>query len=203
MSGKFIVFEGVDGSGKSSTLDKVVSLLKGYGFEVVLTREPGGTPLGEKVRDLLLYEEMHPETEALLMFAARREHVEKVILPALKRGAIVVSDRFVDSSFAYQCGGRGLSVEKMRALEFWTLEGLTPDLTLFFDLPVEVSMKRLESARVPDKFEKQGKDFFESVRQAYHARIALDEAGYRIIDAKKSMEEVWTDVQEVLTKFMQ
>lgn len=203
MQGKFIVFEGVDGSGKSSTLNNVVSLLKSYGYEVVLTREPGGTSLGEKVRELLLHEEMHPETEALLMFAARKEHIHQVILPALKRGAIVVSDRFVDSSFAYQCGGRGLGLEKMRALENWTLQGLTPDLTLFFDLPVQVSMKRLESARVPDKFEKQDECFFNNVRQAYHARIALAEPSYRVIDAEQSMEKVWSDVKSALIHFMQ
>src|SRR5664279_234036 len=144
--GKFITFEGIDGAGKSSHIAGVVSLLQGRGLTVVATREPGGTPLGEKLRALLLAEPMHLETEALLMFAARREHVAQVIEPALARGDWVVCDRFVDASFAYQGGGRGLSWKKLEDLAEWVLGDLQPDLTLIFDAPVAIAQQRLHAA---------------------------------------------------------
>ncbi|CAG0968438.1 partial dTMP kinase, partial [Anaerolineae bacterium] len=138
--GQFITLEGVDGAGKSTHIPTIANLLRSKGHEVLVTREPGGTPLGEKLRELLLHESMHPETETLLMFAARREHLELVILPALARGAVVLSDRFTDATFAYQFGGRGVAANKVRQLESWVQEGLQPDLTLLFDVPVAVSV---------------------------------------------------------------
>ena len=153
MRGRFISFEGIDGAGKSTQHAWLVDHLRGQGRTVVATREPGGTPLGEKLRALLLAEPMHLETEALLMFAARCEHVAQVIEPALARGEWVVCDRFVDASFAYQGGGRGLSWEKLQHLSDWVLGDLQPDLTLIFDAPVEIAQKRLRAATTsPDRF---------------------------------------------------
>lgn len=202
MQGKFISIEGVDGAGKSSHLVSMVNYIKTFHTEVVLTREPGGTPLGEKIRELLLHEEMHPETEALLMFSARREHIDKVIMPALVRGSVVLSDRFTDSSFAYQCGGRGMSNYKMRSLEDWVTQGLKPDLTLFFDLPVAVSLARLADARAPDKFELQGEEFFTKVRNAYLDRVAENPERFVVINASQSIDLVWKEVQSALLNFM-
>jgi dTMP kinase len=166
--GRFITFEGIDGAGKSTQHAWLVSHLRAQGRTVVATREPGGTPLGEKLRALLLSEPMHLETEALLMFAARREHVAQVIEPALARGEWVICDRFVDASFAYQGGGRGMSLDKLQQLAVWTLGDLTPDLTLIFDAPVAVAQQRLHAATAnPDRFEREQAAFFERVRQAY------------------------------------
>ena len=142
---KFITFEGVDGAGKSTHLNWFADTLRARGIDLLVTREPGGTPLGEKLREILLHEAMHGETEALLMFAARREHIEKVIKPALKKGSWVISDRFTDASFAYQGGGRGVSVQKLEQLEQWVQGDLQPDLTLLFDIPVEVARQRLNN----------------------------------------------------------
>jgi dTMP kinase len=147
MRGKFITLEGMDGAGKSTHIPHILDHFRARGLEVVSTREPGGTSLGERLREILLHEAMHPETEALLMFAARREHISEVIEPALARGAYVVSDRFADASYAYQCGGRGVGFEKMRLLEQWALDDLQPDITLLFDVPVNVSLQRLAKAR--------------------------------------------------------
>ena len=155
-AGKFITLEGVDGAGKSTHIPTISRLLQARDKEVLLTREPGGTPLGEKLRELLLHENMHPETEAMLMFAARREHIEQVIRPALARGAYVVSDRFTDASFAYQCGGRGVPTAKIGQLEQWVQGDFQPDLTLLFDVPVAVSTQRLAGARNPDRAGKFG-----------------------------------------------
>ncbi len=137
--GKFITLEGVDGAGKSSHVDWIAGALRARGVSLVVTREPGGTPLGEKLRDILLAEPMDLETETLLMFAARREHLAKLIIPTLDRGDWVLSDRFTDASFAYQGGGRGLDFERIRSLESWVQQGLQPDLTIFFDLSVEIA----------------------------------------------------------------
>lgn len=189
--GRFISFEGIDGAGKSTQHAWLVEHLRQQGRTVVATREPGGTPLGEKLRSLLLAEPMHLETEALLMFAARREHVAQVIEPALNRGDWVVCDRFVDASFAYQGGGRGLDWGKLQALTRWVLGDLQPDLTLIFDAPVAIAQQRLHAATAnPDRFEQEQAAFFERVRAAY-LRIATDFPGrVRIIDATRTPESI-------------
>lgn len=191
MTGKFITFEGVDGAGKSSQHAWAVEYLRQQGREVVSTREPGGTPLGEKLRALLLSESMHLETEALLMFAARREHIEQVIRPALARGAWVLSDRFTDASFAYQGGGRGLALGKLRQLETWVQGDLQPDLTFIFDLPVELAQQRRNgTGTAPDRFEQERLDFHERVRAAYLARAAAFPQRIRVIDANQGLIEI-------------
>ena len=198
MAGLFITLEGMDGAGKSTHIPDILALLSRYGREVVSTREPGGTVLGESLRELLLHEEMHVETESLLMFAARAEHLQQVILPALQRDAIVLSDRFTDASYAYQCGARGLPVEKMQVLEQWVQGGLQPDLTLLFDVPVEVSLQRLAQARTPDKFEAQGAAFFSKLRQQYLARAAQFPQRFRVVDANRPLPEVKQSVEEII-----
>jgi len=182
--GRFISLEGIDGAGKSTQHAWLVEYLRGRGHIVVATREPGGTPLGEKLRALLLADPMHLETEALLMFAARREHIAQVIEPALSRGDWVVCDRFVDASFAYQGGGRGLSWKKLEELAAWVLGDLQPDLTLIFDAPVAVAQQRLHAATSqPDRFEQEHAAFFERVRSAY-LRIATENPKrVRLVDA--------------------
>lgn len=185
--GRFISFEGIDGAGKSTQHAWMVQYLRDHGRTVVATREPGGTPLGEKLRALLLAEPMHLETEALLMFAARREHIAEVIEPALERGDWVVCDRFVDASFAYQGGGRGLHWKKLEDLSHWVLGDLQPDLTLIFDAPVEIAQQRLHAATAsPDRFEQEQAAFFERVRAAY-LRIARENPDrVRLIDATQT-----------------
>jgi dTMP kinase len=199
MAGLFITLEGMDGAGKSTHIPTILQLLAGRGREVVSTREPGGTPLGEALRELLLHQEMHVETEALLMFAARAEHLQQVILPALQRDAIVLSDRFTDASYAYQCGARGLPLHKMQQLEQWVQGSLQPDVTLLFDVPVEVSLQRLAGARTPDKFEAQGAEFFARLREQYLARAAQYPQRFRVIDANRSLEEVKKSVEEIIS----
>jgi dTMP kinase len=196
--GKFITLEGMDGAGKSTHIPSIIATLQARGGEVISTREPGGTPLGEQLRALLLHENMHPETETLLMFAARREHIALVIAPALARGAYVVSDRFSDASFAYQSGAKGVDAAKMRQLETWVQNDLQPDLTLLFDVPVEVSLMRLAEARTPDKFERENADFFEKLRRAYLARAAENPARFRVIDANQPLEKVKVLVAEII-----
>ncbi len=189
-TGKFITFEGVDGAGKSTHIADVASALRERGKTVVCTREPGGTPLGEKLRELLLHEPMHLETEALLMFAARREHIARVIAPALARGDWVISDRFTDASFAYQGGGRGLALSKLEVLEQWVHAELQPDLTLLFDVPLEVARERLNRSREPDKFEREQDDFFVRVRQVYLQRAVAHPSRMRVIDSTRALEDV-------------
>jgi dTMP kinase len=198
MRGKFITLEGVDGAGKSTHIPFILSLLTSRGIEVVSTREPGGTLLGERLREILLQQSMHPQTETLLMFAARHEHIMQVIEPALARGAYVVSDRFTDATFAYQCGGRRVPKEKVSVLEQWVQGVLQPDLTLLFDVPVEVSTQRLAGARDPDKFERESADFFNRIRDAYLARAAADPARFRIVDANRSIEEIRDSLEEII-----
>lgn len=198
-AGKFITLEGVDGAGKSTHIPAIARLLQARGKEVLLTREPGGTPLGEKLRELLLHENMHPETESMLMFAARREHIEQVIRPALARGAYVVSDRFTDASFAYQCGGRGVSTVKIGQLEQWVQGDFQPDLTLLFDVPVAVSTQRLAGARNPDRFEQEGADFFERIRNAYLARAEQFPQRFRVIDSGKPIPDIHYELEEILS----
>lgn len=185
--GRFISFEGIDGAGKSTQHAWAVDYLRTQGHTVVATREPGGTPLGEKLRALLLSEPMHLETEALLMFAARREHIAEVIEPALTRGEWVVCDRFVDASFAYQGGGRGLSWQKLETLAQWVLGGLQPDLTLIFDAPVAIAQQRLHAATAnPDRFEQEQSAFFERVRAAYLKIATENPDRVRLIDATQT-----------------
>lgn len=199
MAGLFITLEGMDGAGKSTHIPTILQLLSNQGREVVSTREPGGTPLGEELRALLLHKEMHVETESLLMFAARAEHLQQVILPALQRDAIVVSDRFTDASYAYQCGARGLPLHKMQQLEQWVQGDLQPDVTLLFDVPVEVSLQRLAGARTPDKFEAQGAEFFARLRTQYLDRAAQYPNRFRVINAHRSLEEVKQSVEEIIS----
>lgn len=197
-AGKFITFDGVDGAGKSTHLNWFVETLRARGVEVVLTREPGGTPLGEQLREMVLHQTMHMDTEAMLMFAARVEHIEQRIKPALARGAWVVSDRFSDASFAYQGGGRGMDIARLSALEDWACRGFRPDLTVLFDLPVEVASQRLADAREPDKFEREQGPFFQRVRAAYLERARQQPERFAVIDAAQTMEQVRAQVQAVL-----
>lgn len=191
MRGKFITLEGVDGAGKSTHLGWLVNHLRAQGHTIVQTREPGGTPLGEKLRELLLHEPMHLETEALLMFAARREHLERVIKPAVARGDWVVCDRFTDASFAYQGGGRGLSSEKLSQLENWVQDGFQPDLTLLFDLPIDIAAQRMAgAARQLDRFEQEKADFHQRVRDAYLTRAAQMPARVKVIDSRQTPEHI-------------
>lgn len=191
MRGKFITFEGIDGAGKSSHVEWLASLLRDQGKVVHVTREPGGTELGEKLRELLLHKSMHLETETLLMFAARREHLAKVIEPALASGEWVVCDRFSDATYAYQGGGRGLDRAKLQQLEQWVHGHLQPDLTLLFDLPLEVARERIALAsRVLDRFEQERADFHERVRQAYLERAHSSPVRIRVIDAQQSIEKI-------------
>ena len=197
--GIFITLEGIDGAGKSTHLPWIAEQLRGHHLEVVMTREPGGTPLGEKLREVLLKQTMHPETETLLLFAARREHLDKVILPALMRGACVVSDRFSDASFAYQGGGRGLSSYKLEVLEQWVQQGLQPDLTLLFDVPVAICKQRLSGNAKFDRFEREQEIFFENVRSAYLKRAARYPKRFRVIDATQSVENIKKQLQHIVT----
>lgn len=199
---KFVTLEGVDGAGKSTHIPLIAELMRQSGREVLMTREPGGTPLGEKLRDLLLNQPMHAETEAMLMFAARQEHLAEIIQPALARGAHVLSDRFTDASFAYQGGGRGVSVEKIQRLEQWVQADFQPDLTLLFDLPVAVSIQRLAGARDPDKFERENQDFFERIRSAYLARAAAFPQRFHVIDASQSIAAIQEELRDLFKDFV-
>ena len=204
LPGYFISFEGIDGAGKSTHIDSFCKLMKGRfpSREVVLTREPGGTPLGEQLRSLLLDAPMNIETEALLMFAARREHIAQVIEPALLAGKVVISDRFTDASFAYQGGGRGLSISKLNDLEKW-VQGrpdgsiLQPNLTILFDLPGEIAEARRSKARSPDKFEKMNLDFFDKVRQEYLRRANENPQRFHLVDATKTPDAIWSELEAI------
>jgi len=197
--GKFITLEGIDGAGKSTHLAVIADFLRRRGRDVLVTREPGGTPLGEKLREHLLSQPMHVETETLLMFAARREHIAQVILPALSAGRWVLSDRFTDATYAYQGGGRGMARDKIALLERWVQEGLQPDLTLIFDVPVEVANSRLPKERRPDRFEREPPDFFKRVRAEYLERAAADPRRARIIDGASALREVKKEVEDIIS----
>jgi dTMP kinase len=190
MRGKFITLEGIDGAGKSTHAKTLAALLTVQGKKVLLTREPGGTPLAEKLREVLLHEAMHLETEALLMFAARREHLDKLILPALEVGTWVISDRFTDASFAYQGGGRGLASARLETLEHWVQGDFQPDLTLLFDLPVAIARTRMGREAKLDRFEREGEAFFERVRQAYLSRAAHSGKRIQVIDAQLPIPDI-------------
>ena len=200
--GKFITLEGVDGAGKSTHLAWIAERLRAAGREVVVTREPGGTPLGERLRALLLSEPMHIETETMLMFAARREHMARVIAPALETGRWVLSDRFTDATYAYQGGGRGLPRDRIAALERWVHGDLQPDLTLYFDLSIDVARQRLAATQAaPDRFEQEASDFFERVRSAYLERAAAHPRRIRVIDAAQPLDQVKKSLENILISY--
>ena len=194
--GLFLTFEGVDGAGKSTHVGWAEELLRSLGINVVSTREPGGTKLGEKLRELLLHEPMHLECETLLMFAARAEHLKAVIEPALSRGQWVVCDRFTDATFAYQGGGRELGYEKISVLENWVHPNLQPDRTWLFDVPLAVARERLNRTRDQDRFEKEADSFFERTRDVYLQRASLDRDRIRIIDSTRTIEEIRQELKE-------
>jgi len=200
MRGKFITLEGIDGAGKSTHLQWLAERLRSDGGrEVVVTREPGGTPLGEKLRTLLLHEPMDIGTETLLMFAARQQHLAQVIRPALKRGAWVLSDRFTDATFAYQGGGRGMPAAKLEALEAWVQDGLQPDLTLYFDVPVGVGQGRLQAGQADlDRFEREAAQFHERVRVAYLERAARYPTRIRVVDSTQSISDIRKLLEQVI-----
>lgn len=198
----FISFEGIDGAGKSTHISFVTEALRARGLTVLNTREPGGTELGEQLRAILLREEMHPETEALLMFAGRREHIAQVIKPALARGDCVISDRFTDASYAYQGGGRGVPNRKLATLEEWTCEDLQPDLTFLFDVPLEVARGRLDATRTLDKFEQEKQDFFFGTRDAYLIRAGLFPDRIKIVDSSKTIDDIRIELTGILDVYL-
>lgn len=192
MAGRFITFEGIDGAGKSTQIDRLETLVEASGRVVCRTREPGGTPVGEKIRGILLAEDMIPETETLLFFAARAEHAARKIRPALDRGEWVISDRFTDATYAYQVGGKGMSGERVEALERWTLGGFEPDLTVLFDISPAAAARRLAArAGTEDRFEAMGEDFFAKVRAAYLERAHRRPERFLIVNAELAPELVF------------
>ncbi|MGN6262859.1 MAG: dTMP kinase [Ralstonia sp.] len=202
MTGKFITFEGIDGAGKSTHLawfaQQLQAKLASQGKKLVVTREPGGTPLGERLREVLLHERMHLETEALLMFAGRREHIAEVIQPALDAGDWVVSDRFTDATFAYQGGGRGLAIDRLEALERWVQQGLQPTKTILFDLAPEIAAARLADARTPDKFEAESAQFFLRTRAEYLRRAAAEPDRFVVLNANRERTDIQKDLENLL-----
>jgi dTMP kinase len=196
--GKFISLEGIDGAGKSTHIAGIAERLRAVGKEVVVTREPGGTPLGEKLRELLLSRSMHVETETLLMFAARREHIAQIIAPALDAGRWVLSDRFTDATYAYQGAGRGLARGKVTALERWVQDRLRPDLTIVFDVPVDLAARRLGGNRA-DRFEGEDRAFFERVRAEYLARAEAEPRRVRIVNGAQPLDEVNKHVENIIS----
>jgi len=195
--GKFITLEGIDGAGKSTHIAFVAESLRKRAKEVVVTREPGGTVLGEKLRELLLSQPMQVETECLLMFAARREHIAQVIAPALAAGRWVVSDRFTDATYAYQGAGRGMAKDRLASLEYWIQAGLRPDLTLVFDVPVELAVERVSGSH-KDRFEGEDRAFFERIRGEYLARAAAEPDRMRVVDGSRPLPEVRKEVEELI-----
>lgn len=195
---RFITFEGIDGAGKSTHIAAVVERLRAAGSRVVSTREPGGTPLAERVREIFLHESADVLTEALLAFAARRDHIRTVIVPSLAAGDTVVCDRFTDASFAYQGGGGGAVPTHLAQLEAWVQEGLQPDLTIWFDLPAEVAAQRLARARAADRFEQRDLAFFDRVRAGYAARACAAPQRFARIDAALERGAVWRQIDTVL-----
>ena len=190
MRGRFITFEGIDGAGKSTQIDVIEATLKARGLEVIRTREPGGTLLGEVIRKELLSVSMDPATETLLFFASRAEHIAKVIRPAIERGAWVLSDRFTDATYAYQVGGRGFPAHKVEELEKWTQGDLQPDRTVLFDIDPEVAAQRVAKARNLDRFEKENLDFFTRVREAYLTRAKQSPERFLVVNSMQDKETV-------------
>ena len=200
---KFITFEGIDGAGKSSHIEFSAGYLREKNIEVITTREPGGTPLGDAIRNLVLNQTMHGDTEALLMFASRRENLALTIEPALTRGTWVVCDRFTDSSYAYQCGGRGLNTSTIALLEQFVHGNRQPDLTLLFDAPLAIARQRLDSNTPnPDKFEREQQEFFTRVRVAYLARAEQFPARIKVIDSARSLDAIRADVRAQLDRLL-
>jgi dTMP kinase len=199
-AGLFVTVEGIDGAGKSTHLAALQAWFQQRGHEVVATREPGGTELAEALRELVLHRAMDALTEALLVFAARRDHLVQVIEPALARGAVVACDRFTDASFAYQGGGRGFDAGVLATLEGWVQQGRQPDLTLWFDLPAHDAARRRAAARAPDRFEAQDVAFFERVIAGYAAREAADRRRFERIDARAEPAAVWQQVEAALAR---
>lgn len=197
--GRFITFEGIDGAGKSTQVEVIHQTIAARGIEVVRTREPGGTPLSEKIRELLLTQSMQPSTETLLFFASRAEHIASVIKPAIERGAWVLSDRFTDATYAYQVGGRGFPAAKVEALEEWTQEGFGPDLTVLFDIEPEVAAQRVAQARNLDRFEKESLDFFTRVRNAYLERARRNPQRFLIIDSMRDKETISEELRRIFS----
>ncbi len=205
--GRFITFEGIDGAGKSTHIERLAAEIKRSGIEVVVTREPGGTPLGEKIRSMLLSDPMTPDTETLLFYAARAEHVQKLIRPALDEGKWVISDRFSDATFAYQAGGKNVPGGRIDALERWTLRGFAPDLTILFDLPPEIAAARLSKRTVsdgvgPDRFERESRDFFRRVRGAYLERAEKNPERFLVLDARKTPDELFEELFREVSRWL-
>lgn len=201
MRGRFITLEGMDGAGKTTHLDWLRERLTSRGLPLTVTREPGGTPLGEALRNLLLgqHEARHPETEALLVFAARREHIAQVIEPALAAGRWVLCDRFTDATYAYQAGGSGMAWDRVALLETWVQGGLQPDLTLYFDLEPEVGRARTRSVRAPDRFEREQLVFYEKVRAAYLRRAREFPQRIKVIDASRPIPDIQIELEKILS----
>lgn len=208
--GQFITLEGTEGGGKSTNLAFIAQWLTDQGIEVVVTREPGGTPIGEAIRSILLnpaYDEMSAETELLLMFAARNQHLQQTILPALTQGKWVVSDRFTDASYAYQGGARGMAYQRIAQLEDWVQQGFVPEMTFVFDLPIEEGMRRVAArsnltGQAIDRFEKEKADFFEKVRNAYLHRAQQAPERYQILDAAQPLSDVQSQIHARLTQML-
>lgn len=202
----FITLEGGEGAGKSTSLTFVRQWLEQAGHSVVMTREPGGTPVGERIREILLHArdlEISTDVEALLMFAARAQHLSQVILPALARGTTVVCDRFTDATYAYQGGGRGMPAARIAALETWVQGDLRPDLTLLLDVPASVGLARAKGRSEPDRFEREQQEFFERVRDCYRARAAADPKRMRVVDASLSPADVRRQIETILAETIQ
>ena len=198
--GKFITLEGVDGAGKTTHLEFIKKYLSDLDINFIMTREPGGTLIGEQLREILLNDEMTSETETLLMFAARNEHIEKVIRPNLKEGNVVISDRFTDATYAYQSGGKGVKEKKIDILKEWVQASLQPDLTFLFDLSVEVSIERLNKTRELDKFEREEKSFHENIRQKYLLLAKASPERFCILNSEESIEEIQNQIKLKLDK---
>lgn len=196
--GKFITLEGLDGAGKTTHIEWLADALRRRGKTVLVTREPGGTPLGERLRDLLLHEPMHADTEALLMFAGRQEHLRALILPALDAGQWVVCDRFTDATMAYQGGGRRIPLARLAILENWVQGNLQPDLTLFFDVPVATALGRLSASQARDRFEQEQAAFFERVREVYYQRLVASPQRMRLVNSDQPLYKVQASLEEIV-----
>lgn len=204
-AGKFITIEGGEGAGKSTNIPFIESLLRDRGIDVLFTREPGGTPLAERIRELLLDKNettMCSDTELLLMFAARAQHLHEVIKPAIEQGQWVLCDRFTDATYAYQGGGRGVSYERIQLLENWVQGAFRPDMTIIFDLPIEIGMERISKRSEPDRFEQENMDFFNRVRQCYLERARATPTRYRVIDASPDLKTVQANIRSVMEEVL-
>jgi dTMP kinase len=201
MRGRFITLEGIDGAGKSSHLRWIARFLRARGKKITITREPGGTPAGEKLRRMVLgsRQPLHAETETLLMFAARREHLARVIAPALKRGTWVLCDRFTDATYAYQSGGSGVAWDKVGALERWVHPGVQPDLTILFDISPAIGRQRTSRKRRRDRFERERDAYYRRARRAYLRRARTNSRRIRVLDARKTLPEVKKELEKILS----